>query len=113
MTSAVPYSMPGYGKVKGEGNSIQRRNQRAGGADASREGAERGTMEERGEEREQQPEGCSGGAVLCVVLKGQLGRLRAAITENYTSQTHKAQTHEGDMNGGSELHYQAANLPVN
>lgn len=57
--------------------------------------AERGNMEERGEEREQQPEGCSGETVLCVVLKGQLDRLRAAITENYTSQTHKAQTHGG------------------
>lgn len=102
-----------YGKVKGEGNSRQRRNQRAGGADASRERAERGNMEGKREERERQPEGCSGGTVLCVVLKGQLDRLRAAITENYTSQTHKAQTHGRDMNGGFELHYQAANLPVN
>lgn len=99
----------GYGKVKGEGNSIQRRNQRAGPADASREGAERGNVEERGEEREQQPEGC----VLCAALKGQLEGLRAAITENYTSQMHKAQTHQGDMNGGFGFNYQAANLPVN
>lgn len=36
VTSAAPYYMRRYGKVKGECNSIQRRNQRAGGADASR-----------------------------------------------------------------------------
>lgn len=80
-----------------------------------RQGRERkeGIRKKGEKRREQQPEGCGGGTVLCVVLKGQLGRLRAAITENYTSQTHKAQTHEGDMNGGFELHYQAANLPVN
>lgn len=52
VTWAVPHYMRRYGKVKGEGNSIQRRNRRAGGADASRKRAERGKMEERGEERE-------------------------------------------------------------
>lgn len=102
MTSAVPHYRRSYGKAKGaRGGGGVTEEKPEGGRSRCVGGSERkgGNVEERGEEREKQPQGDGGGSVLCAGLKGQLDRLQAAITENYTSQTHKAPTHEGDMNG--------------
>lgn len=57
-----------------------------------RENGEQGwEKEEKGGNSSRKEAG--GGAVLCGVWKGQLARLQAAITQNYTPHTRKPQTH--------------------
>lgn len=78
---------------------MERRNQRTGGAEVSREnGKGRWEKEEKGGNSSWKEAG--GRDVLCRARKGQLDSLQAAIAQNYTpTHTQSSDAHRG-MNGG-------------